>query len=113
MSERMPTELYVSANVRACNAQNISVYIRQKGDAQSGMILLKIMNNEFQCRLLGQMRDMDGIMKWFDRTEGQLISEYDADAQVITAIQRDPDLWVIEIETKTGENPFEGEEMIL
>lgn len=109
MSDRIPTELYISANIRKCGVENIPVYVQHKGDPQSGTILLKILDSDFKCRLFGQMRDMDGALKWFDRTETGPVAEASADQQIKSAVKRDPDLWVVEIETRDGLNPFEGE----
>ena len=39
--------------------------------------------------------------------EGTVLSNADADAYVDRAINRDSDLWVIEVETRDGENPFD------
>ena len=113
MSDRIPTELFVTSNIRACQAQGMNVYVAHKGDAHSGMILLKIVNKGFQCRLFGQMRDVDGALKWFDRLQGATVSESEADQMVKSVIVNDPDIWVIEIETPDGENPFEGKSINL
>lgn len=108
MSDRMPTELFVSANVRKCQSENIPVYVEKKGDPNSGMIMLKVLDADFKCRIFSQMRDIDGNLKWFDRLDGERISEGEA-AQISNAAKSgDPDLWVIEIETRDGENPFDG-----
>jgi len=90
---------------------NIPVYVRNTGDKHSGMIILKILDRDFKCRLYTQMRDMDGELKWFDTSQGTQMPERDADEQIKIAIERDPDVWVIEVETRDGENPFDGKDM--
>lgn len=84
------------------------VYVEQKGDPQSGMILLKVLDRDFKCRIFGQMRDIDGDLKWFDRLQGETLSEGEASNIINAAKAGDPDLWVIEVETPDGENPFDG-----
>lgn len=109
MSDRLPTELFISANIRKCGTANIPVYVLHKGDPQSGTILLKVLDRDFKCHMFGQMRDMDGVLKWFHHREGVPVDETSADQQIKSAITRDPDIWVIEVETRDGENPFDGE----
>jgi hypothetical protein len=113
MSDRMPTDIFVSANIRKCQSMNIPVYVQNKGDLSSGVIMLKVLDSDFKCSLFSQMRDMDGELKWYDRAKGQKLEEREADEQIKAALQRDPDLWVIEVETRDGENPFDGEVMTL
>jgi hypothetical protein len=52
---------------------------------------------------------MDGALKWFNRTETGPVPESSADEQIKLAVKRDPDLWVVEVETRDGINPFEGD----
>jgi hypothetical protein len=59
-------------------------------------------------RILTQVRDLDGRLAWMPVREGATLSDADADAYIRRAVDRDADLWIIEIETRAGENPFEG-----
>ncbi len=54
------------------------------------------------------MRDMDGKLGWMPALKGELVPEPEADEYIQRAVQRDPDLWVVEIETRDGSHPFEG-----
>ncbi len=82
----------------------------RKGNRLSGALLLKISRHQDGCRVLSQMRDLDGAMGWMAAFDGACVPEADADAYIERAISRDPDLWVIEIEDRDGRNPFEGRE---
>ena len=60
-------------------------------------------------RILTQVRDLNGKLAWMGVKDGAVLSNPDADAYVARAVDRDSDLWVIEVETRDGENPFDGE----
>ena len=84
--------------------------VGHKGNRASGTLLLKINQFEDGCRVLSQMRDLDGVMGWITAFDGACVPEPEADAYIGRSIGRDPDLWVVEIEDRTGRNPFEGKE---
>ncbi len=70
--------------------------------------MLKLNRLEQGCAMLTQTRDASGRMAWLAAKAGALMEEEEADAYIERAVKRDPDLWVIEIETRSGEHPFEG-----
>lgn len=108
MTDRLSTELYVQAHVRQCFARGLTAVVAHKGDAWGGAILLKLNLLGPGCRMLTQTRDEDGEIAWLPVQAGALLSEPDADAYITRSVQRDPDLWVVEIEDRTGHNPFPG-----
>jgi len=69
--------------------------------------MLKINSLLGKVKLIIQERDfMTDQMKWVAALQEDIIEEKDADAFITRAIDRDPDLWVIEIEDKDMQNPF-------
>ncbi|HOO51205.1 MAG TPA: DUF1491 family protein [Alphaproteobacteria bacterium] len=113
MSEdiRIPTSLWLDAHLRRLNEQGKGYYIVNKGAFAAGTILLKIALLDGTARLLTQIRNMDGQLCWMTALKDEISSEKDVDAYIQRAIDRDPDLWAIEIEDRMGENPFEGTEI--
>lgn len=108
MTDRLSTELYVQAHVRQCFAQGLTAVVAHKGDAWGGAILIKLNLLGPGCKLLTQTRDTDGEIAWLPVQAGTFLTEMDADAYIARSVQRDPDLWVVEIEDRTGRNPFPG-----
>ena len=106
---RLPVHLWIDAQLSPLNARGIFYYIHQRGEMNTGTILLKINNLEGACRLLMQQRDLDGNLGWMNAKREDLVEEQDADQYIQRAISRDPDLWVIEIEDRDINNPFEGD----
>ena len=105
---RLPTALWVEAHVRQCFADGVPVYVAKRGDGTSGTVLLKLNQLEQGCRVLTQMRDIDGRLGWMSALGKDPVAESDADAYIARAAARDPDLWVLEIEDRAGRNPFDG-----
>ena len=70
--------------------------------------MLKINGLNGDVKLIIQERDfMTDTLTWVAAMEQEIIKESDADTYIQRALQRDPDLWVIEIEDKDMQNPFE------
>jgi hypothetical protein len=104
----LPTELWLKAHLRRCFAAGIPATVVRRGDPTGGMVLLKINQLEQGCRLLNQTRDLDGELAWLPALAGALVPEAEADAYIARTVRRDPDLWVVEVESRSGEHPFEG-----
>lgn len=107
--DRLPTELWVMAHVRRCTADGMPVAVVRRGEAMGGTLLLVVNQLEHGCRVLSQARDLDGKMGWLAAFDGALVPAAEADAYVARAVDRDPDLWVVEIEDRDGRHPFEGD----
>ncbi len=105
---RLPTELWVMAHVRRCNADAVPVYILRRGDRHGGALMLKLNQLDAGCRVLSQARDMDGRRAWIGAFDGALVPESEAESYIARAVDRDPDIWVVEIEHPEGWHPFEG-----
>lgn len=106
---RLPVHLWIDAQLRPLNSRGVFYYIQQRGEQNSGVILLKLNGLGGECKLLIQQRDLDGKLGWMNALNKDIVSESDADAYIQRSILRDPDLWVIEIEDKEMNNPFEGD----
>ena len=108
---RIPTELWVKAHLRRLSAQALPAVIVQRGDPHGGMVILKVIRPGLGCRVLVQTRDLDGVLSWMPALKGELATETEADDYIARQTARDPDLWVVEVETRNGEHGFEGREI--
>jgi hypothetical protein len=105
---RLPVHLWIDAQLRPLNDRGVFYYIQQRGEINSGVILLKLNGLAGVCKLIIQQRDLDGCLGWMNAVNKEIVDETDADAYIQRSILRDPDLWVIEIEDREMKNPFEG-----
>lgn len=106
---RLPVHLWIDAQLAPLNARGVFYYIQQRGEKNTGTVLLKLNGLAGQCRLLIQQRDLDGNLGWMHALQKELVEESTVDSYIQRSIARDPDLWVIEIEDRDMDNPFEGD----
>ena len=103
---RTPTHVWLEAKIRELSQLGIGVYVTQKGEKMGGLVLLKLVADRQNTKLLTQQRDLDGVMGWVNVFQDDVIEEMKADEYISRATQRDPDLWVVEIEGAEMKNPF-------
>ncbi|MCP4709307.1 MAG: DUF1491 family protein [Planctomycetes bacterium] len=108
-SSKIKAGLWVQAQIRVCDLNCIPIMVRQKGDPDSGAILLKLDRGRAGCSVLSQVRDLDGNPGWMYGGGGEIIGESDAESYIKRQIDRDPDLWVIEIEDMQGRYELDGD----
>jgi hypothetical protein len=108
MTDRLPTDLWVSAHLRQCAAKGIPVYVVHKGALAAGTVMLRLIMRGKGSKILNQSRNIDGDLGWMDPFDGEVIDDAKAEQYIKRSIDRDPDVWVIEVEDVEGKNPFEG-----
>lgn len=97
---RLPTHIWVEAELRRLSDCGIGVYVSKRGDRMGGMVLQKITDMAGHCRLLGLQRNASGTLGWANVMAEEIVAEGEADAAIARAAGRDPDVWVVEIEDK-------------
>lgn len=107
--ERLPTHIWVDAHLRRCSVAAVPTVVIHKGEKMGGTVMLKVYQAGIGCRLLSQMRDFDGKLSWYPAHKEDIIEEREADERIRRAVDRDPDLWVIEMETRDGTIPLDDD----
>jgi hypothetical protein len=100
---RLKSSIQVQALVRRCDMAAIGVAVTARGDPDAGAILVKLCGRDAGVAVLSQTRRADGTLGWMRATGEAPVAEADADAYIARRRQRDPDLWVVEIETAIPE----------
>ncbi len=103
MEARLKSGLWVKALVRRCDIAAIGVAVAARGDPDAGAVLVKFNGREAGCCVLAQTRRVDGAAVWLRATGPQPVAEAEADAYIARQRGRDPDLWVVEIDSTTPE----------
>lgn len=103
MEARLKSEIQVKALIRRCDLAAIGVAVTARGDPDAGAILVKLCGRDLSATVLAQTRRADGSLGWLRATGEAPVAETEADAYIARQRQRDPDLWVVEIETAAPE----------
>ena len=97
---RLSADFWVRAYLARLQAAHLPAYILRKGDPRAGFVLVKLADLAGQARLHARQFDLaQDRYLWTLRAEG---AEADIDAAIAREAARDPDLWVIEVESRDG-----------
>ncbi len=107
MSARLTADFWVRAYLARLQAADIPAYVVAKGDPTAGAVLVKLATLDGQGRLYQRSFDlMTGARAWVVLAEG---AEGEVDEAVRRQRRTDPDLWVIEIESRAGRTLLDEE----
>lgn len=99
---RLRSKIWVQAYLKRLEIQNIAAYVTAHGDDHSGAILIKVIKMDGSAQLYQKTFDLQSNKNAWVRISEGLDKEIDSllEKQKIY----DPDLWVVEIESASGQN---------
>jgi GMP synthase (glutamine-hydrolysing) len=105
LEARLKSGIWIKALIRRCDLATIPIAVVARGDGDAGAILLKLNGGGAEgCSVLTQARGQDGELLWMRASGPVPVAEADADAYITRQRQRDPDIWVVEIEHREAGN---------
>ena len=112
---RLKSAIWAAAHVRRCFVAGLFAAVVKKGAEEAGAIFVMIDRLDGTARLLGPAPGAsiadDGSRRWIDETQG-----FAPRSETLAILDRrkrsDPDLWIVEIEDKSGEGGFAGEVIV-
>ena len=100
MTARLTADFWVRAYLRRLELAGIPAFVTARGDATAGAVLVKCATLDGRAQAFQRSFDlMSGERAWVVLTEGD---EREVDQAVRRQRGFDPDLWVIEIESREG-----------
>jgi hypothetical protein len=108
MEPRLKSGIWVSAYLRCCASAGIPGFVVRKGDETAGSVAVKINLLDGRARIFVAAYNERGERIWSPALAVDPAEETAADAYIERAISRDPDLWVVEVEDRSGEPHLEG-----
>ena len=109
LEARLKSGIWIKALIRRCDLAAIPVAVVARGDGDAGAMLLKLNGGGAEgCSVLTQARGQDGELLWMRATGPVPVAEAEADAYIARQRQRDPDMWVVEIESGEAASVIDG-----
>ncbi len=108
MEPRLRTELWVKALIRRCDLASVPALVVRRGEAQGGVVLVKVNHLDGTACVYSQVRHAEGHRVWLGYGTDAKRDEASIDAYIERQVSRDPDLWVLEIEDKEGRHFLDG-----
>ena len=105
-SMRLRTDFWVSAHIRRCEVEGAAAYLRRRGAAEAGAVIVKLDRLDGRAALLGPAPQVDtanGSERAFLRLhKDEWIEPGEAETRLKRAIGFDADVWIVEIEDRAG-----------
>ena len=99
---RLRSKIWVQAYLKRLEIQNIAAYVTAHGDDHSGAILIKVIKMDGFAQLYQKTFDLQSNKNaWVRILEGL---DMEIDSLLEKQKVNDPDLWVVEIESASGQN---------
>lgn len=104
---RLTAGLWVSAYLARLRLAGLPVYLVARGDETAGAVIIKSATLDGRARAFQRSFDpLTGARLWVVLAEG---AEAEVDQVLARQRQRDPDLWLIEVEDRQGRTLLDEE----
>ncbi|MGX6647898.1 DUF1491 family protein [Maricaulaceae bacterium MS644] len=101
MSE-LKARFWIDALRWRAESAGASVYLARRGDPDAGAVLVKVLLAQRKARLFAPVRNFEGDRVWAQPLGADPVPEQDVDGYAQRRAERDPDLWVVEIDDTKG-----------
>ena len=103
---RLRADFWVAAYIRRCEIEGASAYLRRRGAAEAGAVLVKLDCLDGRTSVFGMTsfgNDEPGVERRFTRLHrDEWIDPLAAEEKLGRGAKSDADVWIIEIEDRGG-----------
>ncbi len=99
MEDKLKTGFWVAAYLRRLQLNDIPVFVTRRGDENAGAVLIKSNTLDGNAQVYHRSFDQSGAHAWMVLADGP---EAEVDQSITRQCSFDPDIWVLEVEDKTG-----------
>ncbi len=103
---RLRADFWVAAYLRRCEIEGASAYLRRRGAAEAGAVLVKLDRLDGQAAVFGMAPSEEaehGLERRFTRLHRDAwIDPLTAEEKLKRETAIDPDLWIVEVEDRAG-----------
>lgn len=109
---RLKSEIWVKAYVRRMSAGGHPSYVIRHGDDDAGAIYIRINRLDGTSALFGPapsgLSGTETDRRWVMHFKGELRPDSEVDVYLEREHRTDPDLWLVEVESRDGQHGLEG-----
>ena len=104
---RLRAKTWVEACLLSCRSAGVMATVLARGDGDGGVVLLKWRRPDGHGGVLTPLTTLDGARAWMLGTGLEPLTEAEVDAYWQRQRDRDPDMWILEIESATLWHPLD------
>lgn len=112
---RLKSGIWASAYLRRCNIEGAFAAVRRRGADEAGAIFVKVNRLDGTGTLYGpaaqavfdEARPSDRLFSVVLGRDGP-VADADIEGRLTRELKFDPDIWIIEVEDRTGRNFLDG-----
>jgi hypothetical protein len=112
---RVKSEVWVSAYLRRCQAEAVPVVVVRRGDAAAGAIFISVDRLDGTVCLYGPapagLAGTDTERRWILCLGAPPVGPKEVSTYIGRQLEFDPDLWLVELEDRSGRH-FLGDDLI-
>lgn len=109
---RLKSEIWVTAYIRSLSARNVWAAVTRRGDPDAGVVFVCINLLNDRVRIFGPAfggaHNEQGERRWSEVFPSKEVSDADMGEFLARQMSIDPDIWIIEVESASGEPYLEN-----
>lgn len=109
---RLKSDIWVKAYVRRLASAGRQAYIVRHGDDDAGAIYIRINRLDGTSTLFGpapaSLTRLETDRRWAPHFKGEAREDVEVDTYLEREVRTDPDLWIVEVESRDGGHGLDG-----